>query len=188
MRFLSVVDYTDPQERINELAQLIGALPFPNYSLLRALTAHLILIVQNATINKMTMRNVGIVFSPTLGIPAPLFNLMLSEFSRSPAEAPAADQRSVAHEDVPSDDESTQYESGTETTEDNATAESSSSSPAPAESPSSGLKPSKATSLATDKGLSVSLRGNRYSTMMGGGGIGLPASPRPPSSPRAAEA
>ncbi|KAF7291779.1 hypothetical protein HMN09_01237600 [Mycena chlorophos] len=82
MRFLSVVDYTDPQERINELAQLIGALPFPNYSLLRALTAHLILIVQNATINKMTMRNVGIVFSPTLGIPAPLFNLMLSEFSR----------------------------------------------------------------------------------------------------------
>nr|GAT55103.1 predicted protein [Mycena chlorophos] len=200
MRFLSVVDYTDPQERIKELAQLIGALPFPNYSLLRALTAHLILIVQNATINKMTMRNVGIVFSPTLGIPAPLFNLMLSEFSRvfskvdgdgapyESSESPPAEAPAVAHEDVPSDDESTQYESGTETTEDNATAESSSSSPAPAESPSSGLKASKATSLATAKGLSVSLRGNRYSTMMGGGGIGLPASPRPPSSPRAAEA
>ena len=53
-----------------------------NYSLLRALTAHLILIVQNANINKMTMRNVGIVFSPTLGIPAGVFSLMLGEFKR----------------------------------------------------------------------------------------------------------
>jgi len=57
-------------------------LPLANYSLLRALTAHLILIVQNANINKMTMRNVGIVFSPTLGIPAGVFSLMLGEFNR----------------------------------------------------------------------------------------------------------
>jgi RalA-binding protein 1 len=42
----------------------------------------LILIVQNAGINKMTMRNVGIVFSPTLGIPAGVFSLMLGEFNR----------------------------------------------------------------------------------------------------------
>ncbi|KAJ7050578.1 hypothetical protein C8F01DRAFT_1178873 [Mycena amicta] len=222
MRFLSVVDFVDPQERIRELSQLIAALPFPNYSLLRALTAHLILIVQNATVNKMTMRNVGIVFSPTLGIPAPLFNLMLSEFSRvfkvddddtqseSNESTPdaaheqrnsrqyttgAADQllglsgRTLpASEEGQSDDDSIQYESGTETTEDNATAESSSSSPAPAssnEAPSA-AKSSKATNMASAKGLSVSLRGNRYSTMMGGGGIGLPASPRPPSSPRVA--
>jgi RalA-binding protein 1 len=72
----------DPQERVNELAQLISQLPLPNYSLLRALTAHLILIVQNASVNKMTMRNVGIVFSPTLGIPAGVFSLMLGEFNR----------------------------------------------------------------------------------------------------------
>ncbi|KAJ7763700.1 RhoGAP-domain-containing protein, partial [Mycena olivaceomarginata] len=70
LRFLSVIDFVDPQERIKELSQLIAALPIANYSLLRALTAHLILIVQNASVNKMTMRNVGIVFSPTLGIPA----------------------------------------------------------------------------------------------------------------------
>jgi RalA-binding protein 1 len=49
---------------------------------LRALTAHLILIVQNSNVNKMTMRNVGIVFSPTLGIPAGVFSLMLGEFNR----------------------------------------------------------------------------------------------------------
>jgi RalA-binding protein 1 len=72
----------DAQERINELSTLIAQLPITNYSLLRALTAHLILIVQNSGVNKMTMRNVGIVFSPTLGIPAGVFSLMLGEFDR----------------------------------------------------------------------------------------------------------
>jgi RalA-binding protein 1 len=72
----------DPQERIRELSYLIAALPLANYCLLRALTAHLILIVQNSNTNKMTMRNVGIVFSPTLGIPAGVFSLMLGEFNR----------------------------------------------------------------------------------------------------------
>lgn len=81
-RFLSVIDFVDAQERIRELSQLISMLPLANYSLLRALTAHLILIVQNAPTNKMTMRNVGIVFSPTLGIPAGVFSLMLGEFNR----------------------------------------------------------------------------------------------------------
>ncbi|KAG7093858.1 hypothetical protein E1B28_007496 [Marasmius oreades] len=82
VRFLAVIDFVDPQERIRELSQLIAALPIANYSLLRALTAHLILIVQNSAANKMTMRNVGIVFSPTLGIPAGVFSLMLGEFNR----------------------------------------------------------------------------------------------------------
>src|SRR6266545_2485223 len=59
-----LLDFVDPQERIKELSQLIAALPLVNYSLLRAMTAHLILIVQNSNVNKMTMRNVGIVFSP----------------------------------------------------------------------------------------------------------------------------
>ncbi|KAG8726492.1 hypothetical protein FRC12_023357 [Ceratobasidium sp. 428] len=80
--FLAVIDLADPQERVSELASLISQLPLANYSLLRALTAHLILIVQNSNVNKMTMRNVGIVFSPTLGIPAGVFSLMLNEFNR----------------------------------------------------------------------------------------------------------
>jgi RalA-binding protein 1 len=82
MRFLSVMDLVDPQERITELSHLIAILPVANYSLLRALTAHLISVVQNSNVNKMTMRNVGIVFSPTLGIPAGVFSLMLAEFNR----------------------------------------------------------------------------------------------------------
>ncbi|KAI0319613.1 hypothetical protein OF83DRAFT_764465 [Amylostereum chailletii] len=82
MRFLAVMDFVNAQERIEELSRLISMLPIANYSLLRALTAHLILIVQNANVNKMTMRNVGIVFSPTLGIPAGVFSLMLAEFNK----------------------------------------------------------------------------------------------------------
>lgn len=72
----------DSKERVNELAHLVSQLPVANYSLLRAMITHLILIVQNSAVNKMTMRNVGIVFSPTLGIPAGILSLMLGEFDR----------------------------------------------------------------------------------------------------------
>lgn len=82
MRSFIPSDLVDPQERITELSHLIAILPIANYTLLRALTAHLISVVQNANVNKMTMRNVGIVFSPTLGIPAGVFSLMLAEFNR----------------------------------------------------------------------------------------------------------
>lgn len=70
----------DRRDRINELGRLVSLLPLANYTLLRALTAHLIRVVQHSDINKMTMRNVSIVFSPTLGIPATVFNLFMSEF------------------------------------------------------------------------------------------------------------
>jgi RalA-binding protein 1 len=90
-----IADFVDATDRVRELSDLIAQLPVANYSLLRALTAHLIRIVQNAAVNKMTVRNVGIVFSPTLGIPAGVFSLMLGEFTRvfnvnDAAEAAAA--------------------------------------------------------------------------------------------------
>ncbi|CAK5267320.1 unnamed protein product [Mycena citricolor] len=255
LRFLSVIDFVDAQERIRELSQLIAALPLANYSLLRALTAHLILIVQNSSVNKMTMRNVGIVFSPTLGIPAGVFSLMLGEFNRVfnvdneeeeelESEAPgepngdsdqghqrrnsyqystgAADQLlglsgrslpgklsrssvnetlslSSAAEEGTSDEDSVQYESGTETTEDAATIESTTSvSPQQPETPTIQTSPSqtdgqiptkmsKASNTASSKGLNlnVSARSNRHSVVMG---MGLPSSPRPPASPRHAQA
>lgn len=65
---------------MTELSQLVASLPISNYSLLRALNAHLINIVQNNAVNKMNIRNMGIVFSPTLQIPAGIFSLMLSDF------------------------------------------------------------------------------------------------------------
>ncbi|OXG12598.1 RalA-binding protein 1 [Cryptococcus neoformans Tu401-1] len=79
-RFLAVMDFVEPSERIAELAHLVSELPLPNYALLRALVAHLILIVQNSALNKMTLRNIGIVFSPTLGIPAGIFSEMITHF------------------------------------------------------------------------------------------------------------
>ncbi|KIR33001.1 RalA-binding protein 1 [Cryptococcus deuterogattii MMRL2647] len=77
-QFLTVTDIVEPSERIAELARLVSELPRPNYALLRALVAHLILIVQNSARNKMTLRNIGIVFSPTLGIPAGIFSEMIT--------------------------------------------------------------------------------------------------------------
>ncbi|RCH81982.1 hypothetical protein CU098_004174, partial [Rhizopus stolonifer] len=78
--FLHVIDLLDRKDRVNELGRLVSLLPLANYTLLRALTAHLIRVVQHSDVNKMTMRNVSIVFSPTLGIPATIFNLFMSEF------------------------------------------------------------------------------------------------------------
>ncbi|PKY46144.1 RhoGAP-domain-containing protein [Rhizophagus irregularis] len=78
--FVNVIDLLDRRDRINELGRLVSALPLSNYTLLRTLTGHLIRVVQNADVNKMTVRNIGIVFSPTLGIPAGVFSLFMAEF------------------------------------------------------------------------------------------------------------
>ncbi|KAJ3350692.1 hypothetical protein HDU91_006214 [Kappamyces sp. JEL0680] len=69
------------QQKITEVSKLIASLPLPNYACLRALLAHLLRVVQKSDVNKMTVRNISIVFSPTLGVPAGLFTLFLAEFS-----------------------------------------------------------------------------------------------------------
>ncbi|EIW71035.1 hypothetical protein TREMEDRAFT_27278 [Tremella mesenterica DSM 1558] len=81
-RFLSVMDLIDSNSRVMELRRLVTDLPSSNYILLRALTAHLILIVGNSMKNKMTLRNIGIVFSPTLGIPAGIFSELVCHFGQ----------------------------------------------------------------------------------------------------------
>ncbi|KAI9315454.1 hypothetical protein BX666DRAFT_2028366 [Dichotomocladium elegans] len=78
--FLHVIDLLNRKDRVNELGRLVSQLPLANYTLLRALSAHLLRVVQNADLNKMTARNVSIVFSMTLSIPPMIFSLFLSEF------------------------------------------------------------------------------------------------------------
>lgn len=78
--FLRVNELLDRKERVNELSHLVSLLPLANYSLLRTLCNHLIKVIEKSDINKMTMRNVGIVFSPTLGIPGGVFALFMTEF------------------------------------------------------------------------------------------------------------
>ncbi|KAK3996451.1 putative GTPase-activating protein [Cladorrhinum sp. PSN332] len=69
-----------PNEKIPALAELVERLPQANAALLKYLISFLIKIIDNASVNKMTVRNVGIVFSPTLNIPAPIFATFLQSF------------------------------------------------------------------------------------------------------------
>ncbi|CAO1639390.1 unnamed protein product [Sympodiomycopsis kandeliae] len=80
--FMRVTEITDPVQRSNDLWNLILQLPSENYILLKKLCSHLLVVISHAEENKMTMRNVGIVFSPTLGIPAGLFSEFLGCFQR----------------------------------------------------------------------------------------------------------
>lgn len=73
-------DLLDPEDRLKELGRLVSLLPLVNYTLLRALSAHILQVVQNSAINKMTLLNVGIVFALTLGIPGSMLNMLLTEY------------------------------------------------------------------------------------------------------------
>lgn len=68
------------EKKIQTFNVLVHKLPRVNYELLQAMASFLILIVDNASLNKMTVRNVGIVFAPTLNIPAPLISMFLTDF------------------------------------------------------------------------------------------------------------
>ncbi|GAA6061340.1 hypothetical protein JCM10212_004821 [Sporobolomyces blumeae] len=78
--FLRVIELRNRKDRVNALGKLVARLPIEEYTLFRFFFAHLCVIAQNADTSKMNLRNLGIVFSPTLAIPAPLFSLLLSEF------------------------------------------------------------------------------------------------------------
>ncbi|KAF2034553.1 hypothetical protein EK21DRAFT_56111 [Setomelanomma holmii] len=67
-------------KKIQTFNVLVHKLPQANFELLRHLSSFLIEIVENAGLNKMTVRNVGIVFAPTLNIPAPLISFFLTDF------------------------------------------------------------------------------------------------------------
>ncbi|KAH8657533.1 hypothetical protein BGZ60DRAFT_132901 [Tricladium varicosporioides] len=80
LEFLAVTELHDVNEKISALNGLVFRLPRANNALLRYLSGFLINIINHADTNKMTVRNVGIVFSPTLNIPAPVFALFLQQY------------------------------------------------------------------------------------------------------------
>jgi RalA-binding protein 1 len=80
LEFLKVLELTDKDQKVAAFNVLVHQLPFANFSLLRALSQYLLEVVQNSERNKMSVKNVGIVFSPTLNIPAPVFALFLTDF------------------------------------------------------------------------------------------------------------
>ncbi|KAF6811121.1 RhoGAP domain-containing protein [Colletotrichum sojae] len=81
LEFLAVTEMSGLKEKIVALSELVQRLPQANATLLKYLIAFLIKIINNADMNKMTVRNVGIVFSPTLNIPAPVFAMLLQNYS-----------------------------------------------------------------------------------------------------------
>lgn len=123
--FLHVIDLLDRKDRVNELGRLVSQLPLAHYTLLRALTAHLIRVVQHSDINKMTVRNVSIVFSPTLGVPAMIFNLFMSEFEYvfCTTEDGDAAPRMIEDEDDEEDDDEQQEEATTQNQDESTTSQ-----------------------------------------------------------------
>ena len=106
--FLHVLELDEKSKKIAAFNVLVHRLPQVNLALLRALSQYLIQIVNNADKNKMNVRNMGIVFSPTLNIPAPVFSMFLTDFEAifgsEPAErapAPAPEQTKTAELLVP---------------------------------------------------------------------------------------
>ncbi|KAI9724443.1 MAG: hypothetical protein M1812_000511 [Candelaria pacifica] len=80
LEFLQVLELDEKSKKIAAYNALMHRLPPANWHLLKALSAFLLTIINNSDTNKMTVKNVGIVFSPTLNIPAPVFSMFLTEF------------------------------------------------------------------------------------------------------------
>jgi len=79
-QFQAVTEMQDQSQKLAALSELVARLPQPNATLLKYLISFLIKIIDNSDVNKMNVRNVGIVFSPTLNIPAPVFAMFLQNF------------------------------------------------------------------------------------------------------------
>ncbi|KAG9595246.1 RhoGAP-domain-containing protein, partial [Aureobasidium melanogenum] len=74
LEFLKGLDL-DEKVKVEVFNVLVNKLPRANRELLDILSTFLREIVDNEGTNKMSVRNVGIVFAPTLNIPAPLISL-----------------------------------------------------------------------------------------------------------------
>ena len=73
-------DMDERYKKIQSFNVLVHRLPRVNFELIRHIAMFLIEIIDNAAMNKMTVRNVGIVFAPTLNIPAPLISFFLTDY------------------------------------------------------------------------------------------------------------
>ena len=80
LEFLATTELQDRSEKVAKLNELAQRLPQVNATLLKYLIAFLIRIINNSDVNKMNVRNVGIVFSPTLNIPAQVFAMFLQNY------------------------------------------------------------------------------------------------------------
>jgi RalA-binding protein 1 len=80
VEFLAILELPEKQQKLNALHVMINRLPHVNIITLRAICQYLVEVSSNQERNKMTVKNLGIVFSPTLSIPAPVFAMLLTDF------------------------------------------------------------------------------------------------------------
>ncbi|KAK7226624.1 hypothetical protein V2G26_014627 [Clonostachys chloroleuca] len=80
LEFLGTTELVSRLDKVAALSELVQRLPLANATLLKYLIAFLIKIINNSDMNKMPVRNVGIVFSPTLNIPAQVFAMFLQNY------------------------------------------------------------------------------------------------------------
>ena len=64
--FIEASKIEQPNKRLEQLRRLLRDLPEIHYETLKALTQHLCLVAENCAANKMEVRNLAIVFGPTL--------------------------------------------------------------------------------------------------------------------------
>ncbi|KAK9374482.1 uncharacterized protein V1513DRAFT_400641 [Lipomyces chichibuensis] len=81
VEFVQSVEIQNRQSRLDMLYILLRQLPPENFSLLKALSRFLIKIVENSDQNKMNIRNVGIVFAPTLNISNALVQIFIADYA-----------------------------------------------------------------------------------------------------------
>ncbi|KAK4500310.1 hypothetical protein PRZ48_008499 [Zasmidium cellare] len=80
--FLKCLEIEDIEKKIAKVNILVHKLPTANRALLDALSSYMVCIVDHVEQNKMTVRNLGVVFSPTLNLPGPLISLFVEEQNR----------------------------------------------------------------------------------------------------------
>ncbi|BFZ57909.1 Rho GTPase activating protein [Savitreella phatthalungensis] len=76
--FLELVSMPDGPAKEVTIRTMVQSLPVDTLALLSHLCKHLWLVVRNENLNKMSLRNVGIVFSPTLNIPSNVLEAFIS--------------------------------------------------------------------------------------------------------------
>ena len=64
--FIEVSKIEDSLSRLNALKRLVLALPEINFETLKFVSFHLTRVIANCHLNKMELRNLAIVFGPTL--------------------------------------------------------------------------------------------------------------------------
>ena len=107
LNFLHVSELSDPSNKITAFNSLVHQLPPGNYTLLQSLSSYLLQVVQKQERNKMNVRNLALIFSPTLNLPVPIIVMFLSEyhaiFDNSPSSSTSGIEPTIGQRKVSDD-------------------------------------------------------------------------------------